>query len=85
VKPKNFPYYVRIATLSNPERFDNTPFVDLGGIERKKSESGSTIILLGGFERMEDVTTALNAVRTRGFEEAYAVKKDEKGNLVRMK
>jgi len=34
---------------------------------------------------MEDVTTALNAVRTRGFEEAYAVKKDEKGNLVRMK
>lgn len=85
VRPKNFPYYVRIATLSNPERFDNSPFVDLGGIERKKTESGSTIILLGGYEKMEEVTTALNAVRTRGFEEAYAVKKDEKGNLVRMK
>jgi len=82
---KSYPYYVRIATLSNPERFDSSPFVDLGGIERRKSESGATIILLGGYERIEDVTSALNAVRTRGFEEAYAVAKDATGNLTRIK
>lgn len=82
---KTYPYYVRIATLSNPERFDSSPFADLGGIERRKSETGATIILLGGYERIEDVTSALNAVRTRGFEEAYAVVKDAKGNLIRVK
>lgn len=85
VKPKYTPYYVRIATLSNPERFDSTPFADLGNIERKKSETGSTIILLGAYEKIEEVTSALNAVRTRGFEEAYAVRKDDKGNLTRIK
>lgn len=84
-RPKVLPYFVRIATLSNPERFDSSPFNDLGAIERKKTENGATIILLGGFERIEEVTNALNEVRTRGFEEAYAVKKDEKGNLNRVK
>lgn len=82
---RSYPYYVRIATLSNPERFDSSPFTDLGSIERRKSESGATIILLGGYERIEDVTAALNTVRTRGFEEAYAVAKDANGNLTRIK
>ncbi len=79
ITPRVYPYYVRIATLNNPERFDSSPFADLGGIERRKSETGATIILLGGYERIEDVTSALNAVRNRGFEEAYAVVKDAKG------
>ncbi len=85
VTPKMYPYYVRIATLSNPERFDSSPFVDLGGIERIKMETGATIILLGGFEKVESVTSALNKVRARGFEEAYAVVKDTKGNMTRIK
>ena len=85
MKPKVLPYYVRIATLSNPERFDSSAFNDLGAIERKKTENGATIMLLGGFEKIEDVTRALNEVRSRGFEEAYAVKKDDKGNIARVK
>ncbi|MCC6281724.1 MAG: PD40 domain-containing protein [Saprospiraceae bacterium] len=82
---KVYPYYVRLVTLNNPERFDSSPFNDLGGIERRKSETGATIILLGGYENIEGVSAALRTVRNRGFEEAYAVVKDAKGNLTRIK
>lgn len=76
------PYFVKIAVLSIPERFDETPLNDLGKIEKRKGDKGLTTILLGGFPSIESATKAQNRVIGRGYEDTYVVK-DVKGKLVR--
>jgi hypothetical protein len=78
-----FPYYIKIAALAVPERFDATPLADIGGyIEKRKGDKGMTNILLGGFADIESATKAHNKVISKGYEGTYVVK-DEKGKLIR--
>jgi len=77
------PYYIKIAALSNPDRFDATPLADVGGkIETRKAENGMTIILLGGFTDLESATLVQNRVRNKGYEGTYVIK-DDKGKLMK--
>jgi len=78
-----FPYYIKIAALAVPERFDATPLADIGGyIEKRKGDKGMTNILLGGFADIESATKAHNKVISKGYEGTYVVK-EEKGKLIR--
>ncbi len=78
-----YPYYIKIAALANPERFDAKPLADIGGyIEKRKGEKGMTNILLGGFSDIESATLAQNKVISKGYEGTYVVK-EEKGKLIR--
>ncbi|MEI6411482.1 MAG: SPOR domain-containing protein, partial [Bacteroidota bacterium] len=75
------PYYVKIAALSNPERFDAKPFSDIDGtIEKRKIDNGMTLILLGGYPDLATATMAQNRVRNKGYEGTYVIK-DDKGKL----
>lgn len=77
------PYYVKIAALSNPERFDAKPLSDIAGnIEKHKIENGMTMILLGGYPDFASATMAQNRLRNKGYEGTYVIK-DEKGKLIR--
>ncbi len=79
-------YYLRVATLSNPNGFDSNRLDGIGGVyEKRTSETGNTIILLGGFTNMESAIEAHNRAIDRGFSESYIVKEDKKGKLVRLK
>lgn len=79
-----YDYFVQIASLSNPERFDGSGIADIGGyVEKRKAGNGLTMILLGGFSDIESVTMALNRVRARGYDEAFVVR-EVKGKLVRV-
>lgn len=82
-KSATYPYYIKIASLANPERFDAKPLADIGGyIEKRKGEKGMTNILLGGFADIESATLAQNRVINKGYEGTYVVK-EEKGKLIR--
>lgn len=78
------PYYIRIAALSNPDRFDGTSLADLGSIVKRKAENSPnmTIILLASFSTEVAANAALEKVKRRGYEEAY-VMKEENGRLIR--
>jgi cell division septation protein DedD len=79
----SYPYYIKIAALANPERFDAKPLADIGGyIEKRKGDKGMTNILLGGFSDIESATLAQNKVIIKGYEGTYVVK-EEKGKLIR--
>lgn len=82
--PDNSPYFIRIAALSNPDRFDGSSLADLGQIEKRPAESspGMTIILIAGFDTLDDANTSLIQVKRRGYQDAYVLK-DEGGSLVR--
>jgi hypothetical protein len=70
------PYFIRIAALSNPDRFDSKSLEDLGSITKRKAENspGMTVILLSGFETLADAEAALVKVQRRGYSEAYVMK-----------
>lgn len=77
------PYYVKIAALSNPERFDEKPLSDIAGnIEKRKIDNGMTLILLGGYPDLATATMAQNRVRNKGYEGTYVIK-DDKGKFVK--
>lgn len=79
-----YPYYVRIAALSNPDRFDSLPLEGLGKIEKRKAEHtpGMTIILLGSYPDMETANKMANKLVDMGYEDAHVIK-EEKGKLIR--
>lgn len=78
------PYFIRIAALSNPDRFDGSSLEDLGYIEKRKAEHnpGMTVILLAGFPTQAAADAALAKVMRRGYEDAY-VMKETNGKLIR--
>lgn len=78
------PYYIRIAALANPERFDGASLQDLGSIEKRKADnaSGMTVILLGSYDTHDAADAVLTKVQRRGYAGAYILK-DTNGKLVR--
>jgi cell division septation protein DedD/tetratricopeptide (TPR) repeat protein len=78
-------YYVKIAALSDPDRFDPRPFEGMGGgqIEKLPGDKGLTNIVLGGYPDLESATTAQNKVLNKGIKGAYVVVKDANGKLIR--
>ncbi|MBL7825262.1 MAG: carboxypeptidase regulatory-like domain-containing protein [Saprospiraceae bacterium] len=78
------PYYIRLAALSNPDRFDGSKLEDLGTIEKRAApfSTGMTIVLLGNYVSLEAAEEVLAKVVKRGYKEAY-VMKDEKGKMTR--
>ncbi len=76
-------YYVRIAALSNPERFDPAPYQTLGAIEMRPLSNGMTLILLGRYGTAEEALAVQKTLRQRGETVPYAVK-DDKGKLERL-
>lgn len=77
-------YYLRIAALSNPDRFDPKPYQDLGNIEMRPLANGMTLVLLGRFATAQDALAAQNEVHKRGDTAPYAVK-DINGKLEKVK
>jgi tetratricopeptide (TPR) repeat protein len=79
------PYFIRIAALSNPDRFDASSLKDLGSIVKRKAEfsPGITIVLLSGFSTEAAAEKALQKVVGKGYYDAY-IMKEEKGRLIRL-
>jgi hypothetical protein len=78
-----YSYFVRVATLSRPERFDPSPLHKIGGVvERRNGPNGSTIILLGGFDTLDGATNANKKLSDNGYEGTYVVK-EVNGELIR--
>ncbi|MCB0525445.1 MAG: SPOR domain-containing protein [Lewinellaceae bacterium] len=77
-------YYIRLAALANPERFDGASLSDIGPTEQRTSDtaSGLTLILISGFATDADANAALEKVVRRGYQGAYVVK-EEDGVLIR--
>jgi hypothetical protein len=77
-----FPYYVKVAALSHPEKFDETPLDNLGGVIEKRPAGKLTNILLGGYADLASAKQAYARVKAKGYEGAFVVK-DMNGKLVR--
>ena len=78
------PYYIRIAALSNPERFNAAPFQDLGTIEMRRQDNGMTVVLLGRYGSLKAAESAKKKLRTQGYNDPYVVKEEAGGKLKRM-
>ena len=78
------PYYIRIAALSNPERFNPQPYQSLGDIEMRRLENGMTLVLLGRFGTLKAAEAARAKLRKQGYNEPYVVKEEGEGKLKRM-
>jgi len=78
------PFYVRIAALSKPESFDESPMTGLGVIEKRRAENapGMTVILLGSYPNMETARKVASKLVGMGYADAHVVK-DSKGKLIR--
>lgn len=78
------PYYIRIAALSNPDRFDGSSLEDLGNIVKRKAEASPTmtIILLASYPTQAAAEAVLEKVLRRGYQDAYLMK-EENGKLIR--
>lgn len=78
-----YPYYVRLAALSDPKRFDADMYRQYGGVEIRPSDKGLHIVLIGGFASPDDARRALRALQAKGHKDAFVVRDDE-GRLTRM-
>jgi len=78
------PFFIRIAALSNPDRFDGGSLADLGYIEKRRAENapGVTIILLASYQNQATAQKALEQAQRRGYAEAYILE-DVNGQLIR--
>lgn len=77
------PYWVKIAALTNPERFESSSLENIGStIEKRKMDNGLTVILLGSYPDLESANLAQNRVRNKGYEGTYVVK-DVNGRLLK--
>ncbi len=78
------PFFIRIAALSNPDRFDGSSLADLGYIEKRQAENspGMTVILLASYPNQAAAQKALEQVQRRGYAEAYILE-DVNGRLFR--
>ena len=79
------PYFIRIAALSNPDRFDDSSLKGIGNIVKRKAEfsPGITILLLSGFQTRSAAEIALEKVVRKGYYDAF-IMKEEKGKLIRL-
>ncbi|MEO6038951.1 MAG: SPOR domain-containing protein [Saprospiraceae bacterium] len=78
------PYYIRIAALSNPERFNPQPFQGLGSIEMRHLDNGMTLVLLGRFSSLKQADATRKKLRAQGYNDPYVVKDEGAGNFKRM-
>ncbi len=78
------PYFIRIAALSNPDRFNAAPFEDLGSIEMRRQDNGMTVVLLGRYASVKAAEAARKKLRTQGYTDPYVVKEETGGKLTRM-
>ena len=78
------PYYIRIAALSSPDRFNPAPFEDLGSIEMRRQDNGMTVVLLGKYGSLKAAEAARKKLRTKGYTDPYVVKEEAGGKLTRM-
>lgn len=77
-------YYIRIAALSNPERFDPQPFAGLGSVEMRRLENGMTLVLLGRYASLKEAQAAHRTLRVEGYKDPYVVKEEMGGGFKRM-
>ncbi len=77
-------FYIRIAALSNPDRFDGTSLADLGYIEKRPADNapGMTVILLSNYPSQAAAQKALEQVQRRGYAQAYILE-EVNGQLFR--
>ncbi len=78
------PYYIRIAALSNPDKFNPAPFESLGKIEMRRQDNGMTVVLLGSYASVKAAEGARKKLRTQGYNDPYVVKEVAGGKLTRM-
>ena len=76
------PYKVQLAAYKNPQFFEPDKVKGLGQLERRR-KGDFTIMLLGGFDSLEEAVQASNAAVRLGFDGAHVVI-DEKTRLVRV-
>jgi SPOR domain/Tetratricopeptide repeat/WD40-like Beta Propeller Repeat len=82
-KPQAGTYFVRLATLTNPNAFDSSKVEGLSGtLERRESEGGNMIFLLSGFTDKASAESAKSEALDN-FPECYIVT-ESKGKLVRV-
>ncbi len=77
-------YYIRIAALSNPDRFNPQPYQELGSVEMRKLGNGMTLVLLGRYSSLKEARSAHKKLQAQGFKEPYVVKEEAGGDLKRM-
>jgi SPOR domain len=78
------PFYIRVAALSNPEKFDGRQFRDLGPVERRPQANGTVLVLLGGYASADEANAVQDLLVDRGYADTYVVK-EEKGKLNKVK
>ncbi len=78
------PFYIRVAALSNPEKFDGRQFRDLGPVERRPQANGTVLVLLGGYASADEANAVQDLLVDRGYTDTYVVK-EEKGKLNKVK
>ncbi len=77
-------YLIRVAALSNPDRFNPEPYRDLGVIEMRPLGNGMTLVVISGFRNAREALIAEDELRARGLKEPFAVK-EEKGKMERLR
>ncbi|MFN4080195.1 MAG: carboxypeptidase regulatory-like domain-containing protein [Saprospiraceae bacterium] len=78
-----YPYYVRLAALSDPQRFDADKYRQYGEVEIRPADKGLHIVLIGGFASLDDARRTLRALQAKGHRDAFVVR-DDGDILVRM-
>ena len=81
---KGVHYYIRIAALSDPSRFNPEPYRDLGAIEMRPLANGMTLVLISGFRDARETLIAQDELHARGLPEPYAVK-EVNGKMERLR
>lgn len=78
-----YPYYVRVAALSNPQNFDVAQYRQYGEVEFRSNAKGLHIVLVGGFASLDDARRTQLAIQARGHKDAFVVRDDE-GRLTKL-
>ncbi len=82
-RPGAGPYKVQVGAFSSMRFFDESKLLDLGIIE-KRPKGNLTVVLLSGFEDLEDARAAARMAAARGFKGAFVVQ-EINGELVKVR
>ncbi len=82
-QPGAGPYKVQVGAFSSMRFFDESKLLDLGIIE-KRPKGKLTVVLLAGFEDLEDARAAARKAEARGFKGAFVVQ-EINGQLVKVR
>jgi hypothetical protein len=78
-------YFVRLAALSQPERFDNKMLNGVGGTLQKQTlPNGMTLLYLSGFKSRKEAEAAADKAKANGIQDAMVAEMRE-GSLIRSK